>query len=334
MTIKVGINGFGRTGRALYRAILERHLYMEVVAINDLDDAESLTRLLRADSVHGPYRAPLRLEGDQLVTENQHTRFLREHDSAQLPWKELGVQVVADCTGTVSTRSDAAGHLEAGAERVVVSAPCEDADATFVIGVNEDRFDPIAHHVVSNGSCTTNCVALLAKVLDESLGIDSALMTTVHAYTSDQALLDRLHDDPRRGRAAVLNIVPTTTRAAQTTGRVLPSLAGRMDGAALRVPVADGSIVDLVALVDSAVSPETVNEAFRAAAEDRLGHVLGFTDEPLVSSDILGDPASCVFDASLTLVQGRLVKVFGWYDNEWGYSNRLAELCALVASRG
>lgn len=333
MAVRIAINGFGRTGRALYRAVLERHLYVEVVAINDLADPAELAYLLRRDSVHGPYRERIELDKGHLVTERQHTLMLQEPDASKLPWKELGVEVVAECTGKATTRDDAALHLEAGAARVAVSAPCRAADATLVIGVNEERFDPLHHFVVSNASCTTNCFALLAKVLDESFGIESGLMSTVHAYTGDQALLDGLHKDPRRGRAAALNIVPTSTGAARTTGLVLEGVRGRVDGVSLRVPVPDGSLTDFVALLQSPAEREEVNAAFRAAAEGRLGHVLDYSEDPLVSSDVLGSAASCLFDASLTMVQDRLVKVFGWYDNEWGYSNRLAELCALLGAR-
>ncbi len=333
MTVRIGINGFGRTGRALYRAILERHLYVEVVAINDVGEPAELDYLLRRDSVHGPLRTRVELEGDTLSTEHQRTRLLQVSDPAELPWKELGVEVVADCSGRASTRDDAAVHLGAGAERVAVSAPCRGADATVVIGVNEDRYDPEHDRVVSNASCTTNCVALLAKVLDETFGIESALMTTVHAYTGGQSLVDAVRGDARRGRAAGLNIVPTTTGAARSTGLVLETVRGRMDGISLRVPVPDGSICDLVALVGAPAEAAEVNAAFRAAAEGRLGHVLDYSDEPLVSSDVIGSAASCLFDPSLTMVQDRLVKVFGWYDNEWAYANRLAELCALLGAR-
>jgi glyceraldehyde 3-phosphate dehydrogenase len=333
MTVRIAINGFGRTGRALYRAVLQRHLYVEVVAINDLGDPGELAYLLRRDSVHGPLHERIALEGDRLVSEQQHTRLLRIEERAALPWKELGVDIVAECTGAATRREVAALHLAAGAQRVVVSAPCRNVDATFVIGVNDERFDPMHHFVVSNASCTTNCFALLAKVLDDEFGIESGLMSTVHAYTGDQALVDSLHRDPRRGRAAALNIVPTSTGAARATGLVLEDLRGRVDGMSLRVPVADGSITDFVALLPLAVTREDVNDAFRNAAEGRLGHVLDYSDEGLVSSDIVGATASCIFDASLTMAQDRLVKVFGWYDNEAGYSNRLAELCALLGAR-
>ncbi|MGO9196168.1 MAG: type I glyceraldehyde-3-phosphate dehydrogenase [Acidimicrobiales bacterium] len=334
MTTKIAINGFGRTGRSLYRAILERQLDVEVLAINDLGEGSDLARLVRRDSVHGTYPGTISLEGDELVAGAQRTRLVRHPDVETLPWKELGVEIVAECTGRNTSRDAAAVHLQAGAERVVVSAPCKGADATFVIGVNGDTYDPKRHFVVSNASCTTNCFALMAKVVEDAFGIESGLMTTVHAYTGDQVLVDGLHKDPRRGRAAGLNIVPTSTGAARATGLVLPALEGRFDGMSLRVPVADGSITDFVALTERVASVDEVNAAFRAAAESDLRHVLEYSEEPLVSSDVVGSVASCVFDSALTMTHGRLVKVFGWYDNEWGYSNRLAELCVRLGGRG
>ncbi len=334
MTTRLAINGFGRTGRALYRAVVERKLDLDVVAVNDLGEPVALQRLLRRDTVHGAFPGELSLEGDVLRAGRQETRLTSGRDVAALPWRDLGVDVVAECTGRFRTREDARRHLEAGARHVVVSAPGKDLDATFVLGVNESSFDPEHHLVVSNASCTTNCFALMAKVLDDAFGIESGLMSTIHAYTGDQSLVDGLHKDPRRSRAAALNIVPTSTGAARATGLVLAPLAGIVDGVSLRVPVADGSITDFVALVLAATSVGAVNEAFLAAAKGPLAGLLEFSDEPLVSSDIVGSTASCVFDSALTMVQGRLVKVFGWYDNECGYSNRLAELCALVGAAG
>lgn len=332
MTTRLAINGFGRTGRALYRAVLERDMNVDIVAINDLGTAEQIARLLQRDSVHGMLREPVSVDGGELVAGNQRSHLLHEPDVALLPWRDIGVDVVAECTGRNTTRERAAEHLAAGAARVVVSAPCKGADATFVIGVNEHTYDPDRHLVVSNASCTTNCVALMAKVVQDAFGIESGLMTTVHAYTGDQVLVDGLHKDPRRGRSAALNIVPTSTGAARSTALVLPAVEGRLDGTSLRVPVPDGSITDLVALLERPTWVEDVNAAFRSAAQGTLFPVLEYSSEPLVSSDIVGSAASCVFDASLTMVQGRLVKVFGWYDNERGYSTRLAELCVLVGS--
>ncbi|MDQ2852026.1 type I glyceraldehyde-3-phosphate dehydrogenase [Dermatophilaceae bacterium Sec6.4] len=334
MTTRIAINGFGRTGRALYRAILERHLDIQIVAINDLGAPEALARLVRRDSVHGRFPGTITVQGDDLVADGHHSRLLREPDVEQLPWKELGVQVVAECTGRHRTRDAAAAHLGAGAERVVVSAPCKEADATFVIGVNDHEFDPERHIVVSNASCTTNCFAPMAKVLQDAFGIESGLMTTVHAYTGDQLLIDGLHKDPRRARSAALNIVPTSTGAARAASLVLPSLEGRFEGVSLRVPIPDGSITDFVALLARPASAAQVNAAFLDAASGPLGHVLEYSQEPLVSTDVVGSAASCIFDSSLTLGHDRLVKVFGWYDNEWGYSNRLAEMCMLVGGGG
>ncbi len=330
VTTRLAINGFGRTGRALYRTIVERQMNVDVVAVNDLGTPEQMARLLQRDSVHGALREPVTVDGGELVVGSQHSHLLHEPDVSLLPWRDIGVDVVAECTGRNTTREHAAEHLGAGAARVVVSAPCKGADATFVIGVNEHTFDPDLHTVVSNASCTTNCFALMAKVLVDAFGIESGLMTTVHAYTGDQVLVDGLHRDPRRGRSGALNIVPTSTGAARSTALVLPGVEGRLDGTSLRVPVPDGSITDFTALLERPTWVEDVNAAFRAAAGGSLFPVLEYSSDPLVSSDIVGSTASCVFDSSLTMVQGRLVKVFGWYDNEKGYSTRLAELCVLV----
>ncbi|MBO0713144.1 MAG: type I glyceraldehyde-3-phosphate dehydrogenase [Acidimicrobiales bacterium] len=333
MSAKVAINGFGRTGRALLGAIRSRGLDVEVVAINDLGTAAQLARLLRRDSVHGSFGESIAADGSALLVGTDRIPVLSEPDPRELPWAALGVDVVAECSGRNTTREKAAAHLEAGAQRVVVSAPCRGADATFVLGVNEDTYDPATHRVVSNASCTTNCFALMAKVVDDAFGVEDGLMTTVHAYTGDQALVDGLHRDPRRGRGAGINIVPTSTGAARSTGIVLSRMEGRLDGMSLRVPVPDGSITDFVALVTRRATVEEVNEAFRSAADGSLKGLLEYGDDPLVSTDVLGSTASCLFDAGLTMVQGRLVKTFGWYDNEWGYSNRLADLLALVGRR-
>jgi glyceraldehyde 3-phosphate dehydrogenase len=332
MTIRLGINGFGRMGRALYRIIDERDLDLEVVAVNELGPAGTMAGLLARDSVHGRFAPQITVGEGGLMVGDHWVRLFAERDPSALPWSDLGVNVVVESTGHFRTREAAAAHLAAGAERVVVSAPCKGADATFVIGVNDDEFDPGNHRVVSNASCTTNCLVPMIKVLQDRFGIEQGFMTTVHAYTGDQALVDGPHKDPRRARAAALNIVPTSTGAARATSEVIEAMAGRLDGTALRVPVADGSITDLVVLLDRATDADEVNAAFAEAASGRLGRVLEYSTEPLVSSDIVGSPASCVFDSGLTLASNKLVKVFGWYDNEWGYANRLAELALLVGT--
>ena len=334
MAIRMGINGFGRTGRALLRVATQRpELDIEVVAINDLGRPEALARLLARDSVYGRFNEPIVTDDTAMVVGGHRILLPSEHDVKALPWGALRVDVVVEATGRFTAREAAAGHLDAGAPRVVVSAPSKDADATFVMGVNDDTFDPARHLVVSNASCTTNCLAVLAKVLDDAFGLEEGFMTTVHAYTGDQQLVDGLHKDPRRARAAAVNIVPTTTGAARATGLVLPAVQDRLDGLALRVPVPDGSITDLVANVASTVTVVDVLDAYREAARaEPLEGRLEYAEEPLVSSDIVGSPASCVFDAELTMVKARLVKVLGWYDNEWGYANRLAELAAKVGA--
>jgi glyceraldehyde 3-phosphate dehydrogenase len=319
-------------GRALYRASLDRDLGIEIVAFNDLGSLETMAGLLARDSVYGRLQHDIKLGQDEIVVDGSPVQFFSEADPGALPWKELAVDVVVEATGRFRTRESAAEHLHAGASRVVVSAPCKGADATIVLGVNEGAFDPDRHHVVSNASCTTNCLAPMIKVLDDSFGVEQGFITTVHAYTGDQLLVDGPHKDPRRARAAALNIVPTSTGAARATGLVLPSVDGRLDGSALRVPVADGSITDLVAWVRQAVTVDDVNRAFRKAAAGPLARILEYSDEPLVSSDIVGSPASCVFDSGLTMAAGQMVKVYGWYDNEWGYANRLGELAAYVGS--
>lgn len=334
MTVRVAINGFGRTGRAaLRRCFLPNGPDVEVVAVNDLADPGALVGLLGRDSVHGRFPAPLTAEGDVVRIGDRVVRFVSEPDPADLPWKELEVDVVIESTGHLTSREGAAGHLGAGARRVIISAPSKDADATFVIGVNESSFDPDRHFVVSNASCTTNCLAVMAKVLDDAFGIEEGLMSTVHGYTGDQRLVDTLHKDPRRSRAAAVNIVPTTTGAARTTGKVLSSVEGHLDGMAIRVPVPDGSLTDLVAITKRPAAVESLNASYAEAARVSLARVLEYGDEPLVSSDIIGSTASCVFDPALTMVEGRLVKVLGWYDNEIGYSSRLLDLAALIGSR-
>jgi glyceraldehyde 3-phosphate dehydrogenase len=317
-------------GRALYRASLERDLGIEIVAFNDLGSIETMAGLLVRDSVYGRLRHDVKVGQDEIFVDGSTVHYFNEADPGALPWEELAVDVAVEATGRFRTRGCASEHLCAGASRVVVSAPCKDADATLVLGVNEETFDPVHHFVVSNASCTTNCLAPMIKVLDESFGVEQGFMTTVHAYTGDQVLVDGPHKDARRARAAAINIVPTSTGAARATGLVLPSVEGRLDGSALRVPVPDGSITDLVAWVNRAVTVEDVNRAFREAAAGGLAGILEYSDEPLVSADIVGRPASCVFDSGLTMAAGQLVKVYGWYDNEWGYANRLGELAAYV----
>ncbi len=333
MTVRVAINGFGRTGRAaLRRSFLPGSPDVEIVAVNDLADPASLVRLLERDSVHGRFPGAIVRDGDVVAIEGRTVRFVSAGDPETLPWKELEVDVVIESTGHLTSRDGAAAHLTAGAHRVIISAPSKDPDATFVVGVNESSFDPAGDFVVSNASCTTNCLAVMAKVLDEAFGIEEGLMSTVHGYTGDQRLVDSLHKDPRRSRAAAVNIVPTTTGAARTTGRVLRSVEDHLDGLAIRVPVSDGSLTDLVALTRRPATPEAVNAAYAEAAQGPLARVLEYGDEPLVSTDIIGSPASCVFDPALTMVGGPLVKVLGWYDNETGYSSRLLDLAALIGA--
>ena len=333
MSTRVAINGFGRMGRAFTRIASERSTDVEVVAVNELGALATMGGLLARDSVHGRFGpSVIAVEGGLEIGGNL-LRFYAQPEPEKLPWRELGIDVVIEATGRFRTRDAAGAHLEAGAGHVIVSAPCKDADATIVLGVNGAAFDPAKHRVISNASCTTNCLVPMVKVLQDRFGIEQGFITTVHAYTGDQALVDGPHKDPRRARAAALNIVPTSTGAARATSAVISELDGRLDGTALRVPVADGSITDLVALVDRTTDVDEVNVAFHDAATGALHGVLEFSDEPLVSTDIVGSTASCVFDSALTMVGGRLVKVFGWYDNEWGYANRLVELAALVGER-
>ncbi|HXQ76547.1 MAG TPA: type I glyceraldehyde-3-phosphate dehydrogenase [Acidimicrobiales bacterium] len=336
MTVRVGINGFGRIGRNFLRAARIHGDAVQVVALNDLTDARTNAHLLRYDTTHGRFDGEVRTEGDALVVDGTRIQVLAEREPKALPWDEMGVEVVIESSGRFTARGDAAGHLEGGARRVIISAPSKDADATFVIGVNDDQFDPDAHVVVSNASCTTNCFVPMVKVLDDAFGVTSGLMMTVHAYTNDQNLLDLPHDDLRRARAAALNITPASSGAARATNLVLPAMRGRLDGGALRVPVGDGSITDFTVVVPRTVTVDEVNDAFRAASESGpLAGVLDYTTDPIVSSDIVGSPASCTLDAGLTMVMPigpdqTLVKVQGWYDNEWGYANRLVDLAVLV----
>ena len=338
MTVRIGINGFGRIGRNYLRAARLLGADIEVVAINDLTSAATLAHLLKYDSTHGRFGADVAVEGSELVLDSGRIAVLAERDPKALPWSELGVNVVIESTGLFTSKETASAHIDAGAERVVISAPGSGVDATFVVGVNDDQFDPAKHVVVSNASCTTNCFVPLVKVLDDAFGVESGLMTTVHAYTNDQNLLDLPHTDLRRARAAAVNIVPASSGAARATSLVLESMKGRLDGAALRVPVADGSITDFTAVVPGKVTVEQVNAAFAAAASSGpLARVLVYTEDPIVSTDIVGSPASCTFDAGLTMVMPSasgitLVKVNGWYDNEWGYANRLVDLSLVVGA--
>jgi len=337
MTARVAINGFGRIGRNFLRAAAARRADLEVVAVNDLTDPQTNAQLLRRDTTHGAFPGTVEVADGDLVVDGRRIAVLAERDPRALPWGELRVGVVVESTGRFTDREQAAAHLEAGAERVVVSAPAKGADLTVVMGVNHEAYDPSQHRVVSNASCTTNCFVPMVKVLDEAFGIQGGLMTTVHAVTNDQNLLDLAHKDPRRARAAAFNIVPSSTGAARATALALPSMQGKLDGTALRVPVPDGSITDCTAVVGQQVDVETVNAAYRkAAADGPLAGILEVSDEPLVSSDIVGNPASCVLDAQLTMTMplpggSTLVKVFGWYDNEWGYANRLLDLVLWVA---
>jgi glyceraldehyde 3-phosphate dehydrogenase len=336
VTVRVGINGFGRIGRNFWRAVNAgdgQAAGFEIVAANDLGDVAAFAHLLKYDTLLGPLGMEVSTEGDTIHAGPHTIRMLAERDPAALPWRELGVDVVVESTGRFTKAADARKHIEAGATKVIISAPATGEDITVVMGVNDDRYDPATDVIISNASCTTNCVAPLAKVLQDSFGIVRGLMTTVHAYTGDQVLQDSLHKDLRRARAAAQNIIPTTTGAAKATALVLPELKGRLDGLSLRVPVIDGSVTDLVVNLAREVSKDEVNAAYRAAAEGPLKGYLHYTSDPIVSSDIVGTTYSCIFDSLLTMAAGDQVKVIGWYDNEWGYSNRLADLTALVCSR-
>jgi glyceraldehyde 3-phosphate dehydrogenase len=334
VTIRVGINGFGRIGRNFWRAVNGgAGDNIQIVAANDLGDVATMAHLLKYDSVLGSLPQDVTADGDTIRVDGQPLRILAERDPADLPWGELGVDVVVESTGRFTNADDARKHIAAGARKVIISAPAKGEDLTIVMGVNDSAYDPARHDVISNASCTTNCVAPMAKVLLDNFGIVRGMMTTVHAYTSDQVLQDFPHRDLRRARAAAINIIPTTTGAAKATALVLPELKGKMDGLSLRVPVPDGSVTDLVAQLGREVTKDEVNAAFRAAADGELKGYLAYTTDPIVSSDIVGSPASCVFDSLLTMADGDQVKVIGWYDNEWGYSCRLADAVRLVGSR-
>ncbi|HQD39569.1 MAG: ArsJ-associated glyceraldehyde-3-phosphate dehydrogenase [Firmicutes bacterium] len=332
--MKVAINGFGRIGRNVFRRAFSDPRF-EFVAINDLTNAKTLAHLLKYDSVHGTLDAQVEAKDDAIVVNGKEIKILAERDPANLPWGEMGVDVVIESTGRFTNRDDAAKHLEAGAKKVVISAPAKNEDITIVMGVNEDKYDPANHHVISNASCTTNCLAPFAKVLNDKFGIKRGLMTTVHSYTNDQNILDLPHKDLRRARAAAQSIIPTTTGAAKAVALVLPELKGKLNGFAMRVPTPNVSVVDLVAELETNVTVEEVNDALRAAAEGPLAGILGYTDEPLVSKDFNGDSRSSIIDGLSTMVmEGNMVKVISWYDNEWGYSCRVVDLVAYIGQKG
>ncbi|BBO17184.1 type I glyceraldehyde-3-phosphate dehydrogenase [Candidatus Brocadia pituitae] len=331
MAITVGINGFGRIGRNVFRAIVQRG-GMDVLAVNDLADAKSLAVLLEYDSVHGKFDGSIEAKERSLLVNGKEVKLLMEKDPAKLPWKALGVDIVIESTGIFTSRAECAKHLDAGAKKVILSAPSKDKiDATIVVGVNNYDLKP-EHKIVSNASCTTNCLAPLAKVVNDNFGIEKGLMTTIHAYTNDQRISDLIHKDLRRARAAAVNIIPTTTGAAKAIGEVIPSLKGKLDGLAMRVPVANGSVTDLVVLVSKDVTVEAINAAMKKAAEGELRSILEYCADPIVSSDIIGNTHSSIFDSGLTyVIDKRMVKVVSWYDNEWGFSNRMVDLVELVA---
>ena len=332
MTVRVGINGFGRIGRNYFRALTAAGADIELVAANDLGDKKTMAHLLKYDSILGRFPAEVRATDDGISVGGKDIKILAERDPADLPWGDLGVDVVIESTGFFTKAADAHKHVDAGAKKVIISAPASDEDVTIVMGVNDASYDAAKHTIISNASCTTNCLGPLAKVLDDAFGIERGLMTTIHAYTQDQNLQDGPHKDLRRARAAALNIVPTSTGAAKAIGLVLPQLKGKLDGYALRVPVPTGSATDLTVTTGKEASVDEVKAAYQAAADGPLKGILTYTEDPIVSSDIVTDPASCIFDSGLTKVIGNQVKVVGWYDNEWGYSNRLVDLTALVGN--
>jgi len=326
MAIRVGINGFGRIGRNFFRAQHALGSDLEIVALNDLGDAKTMAHLLKYDSNLGPFPGGVELADGVIRAAGEEVKILSERDPGALPWSDLGVDVVLESTGFFTDREGAQKHLDAGAKKVVISAPATDPDLTVVLGVNDDKYEPATHHIVSNASCTTNCVAPLAKVLHELGTIESGFMTTIHAYTNDQVILDFPHKDLRRARAAAINLIPTSTGAAKAIGLVMPDLQGKVDGISVRAPVATGSLTDLVVTLGRETSKDEVNDAFRAAAAGALEGILQYCEDPIVSTDINGNAHSCIFDSELTMVRGGTVKVFGWYDNEWGYSCRLVDL--------
>jgi glyceraldehyde 3-phosphate dehydrogenase len=333
MAVKVGINGFGRIGRNILRVAHAVDADLEFVALNDLIDPVTISHLLKYDSIYGRFPGEVEAGDGSITVNGTEIKVLSERDPANLPWGELGADVVIESTGFFTARADAAKHLEAGAKKVIISAPASEPDVTVALGVNFDQvYDPERHNIISNASCTTNCLAPVAKVIHEAIGIELGLMTTIHAYTSDQRLHDMPHKDPRRARAAAINLIPTTTGAAKAVGLVLPELNGKLNGFAMRAPVPTGSVVDLVANVARETSPEEINDIVKAAAEGPLEGILSYTEDPIVSTDIVGDPHSSIFDAGQTMMigDGRMIKVVSWYDNEWGYSNRCVELAGKV----
>jgi glyceraldehyde 3-phosphate dehydrogenase len=332
MTVRVGINGFGRIGRNFFRAALAKGADIELVAVNDLTDNTTLAHLLKYDSILGRLGQEVKATADDITVAGKTFKVFEERDPAKLPWGDLGADVVLESTGLFTDAAKAKAHVDGGAKKVIISAPAKGEDFTVVLGVNDDDYDPAAHTIISNASCTTNCLAPMAKVINDAFGIQRGLMTTIHAYTQDQNLQDGPHKDLRRARAAALNIVPTSTGAAKAIGLVLPELKGKLDGFALRVPIPTGSATDLTVTVSREVSAEEVNAAVKAAADGPLAGIISYSEDPIVSTDIVTDPASCIFDAPLTKVIGDQVKVIGWYDNEWGYSNRLVDLVVKVGS--
>ncbi|MGH2820446.1 MAG: type I glyceraldehyde-3-phosphate dehydrogenase [Actinomycetota bacterium] len=334
MATRIGINGFGRIGRNFYRALTDKGADLEVVAVNDITDPGTLAHLLKYDSVLGKLGNEVKVTDDGFSVDGNEVKVLSEKDPKALPWGDLGVEVVIESTGLFTKRDEAVKHVDAGAKKVIISAPAKGDDITIVLGVNEDAYDGDKHEIISNASCTTNCVVPMAKVLQDNWGIENGFMTTCHAYTNDQRTLDLPHSDLRRARAAAINIIPTSTGAARAAALPMPELKGRLDGISLRVPVPDGSVTDLVCVLESEASVEDVNGAFREASQSaRMQGILEYTEEPIVSSDIVGNAYSCVFDSLSTMANGKLVKILGWYDNEWGYSNRLVDLTELVAGK-
>jgi len=334
MTIKVGINGFGRIGRLFYRAVFERNAKIDIVAINDVTDAKTLAHLLKYDSVHRQMDATVEARGNSIVINGKEIKVLSEKDPAKLPWKDLDIYLVIESTGLFTDRENASKHIQAGAKKVLISAPAKDEDLTVVIGVNDDKYDHEKHNILSNASCTTNCVAPVTKVLNDNFGVDRGFMMTAHAYTNDQRILDLVHKDLRRARAAALSIIPTTTGAAKAATLALPELKGKMDGIALRVPVPNVSVVDLTATLKKSTTKEEVNAAFKKAAEGQLKGILAYTELPLVSIDFNGDPHSAIIDGLSTMVLGGdMVKVLAWYDNEWGFSHRMVDLVEIIAKK-
>ncbi len=332
LAVRIGVNGFGRIGMLVVKAAMQRNMDIEVVGVNDLMPMDSLALLFKRDSTHGIWPEDVSYEGNVLRVGDKEIKTFAERDPAQIPWGDVGADIVVESTGVFADRDGAAKHLAGGAKKVVISAPAKGVDGTFVYGVNHEDYDASSHEVVSNASCTTNCIVPMVKVLQDSFGLESGFMTTCHAYTNDQSLLDSAHKDPRRARGAATSIIPTSTGAARAVGAVLPELEGKLDGISLRVPIPDGSITDLVAQVSAEPSADEVNAAFKNASSGMSG-VLEYSDAPLVSADIVGNPASCVFDSGQTMTNGRSVKILGWYDNEWGYSNRTCDLVEYIGGR-